>query len=485
MSISRLFFLQTCFHILLPNSIPLQEPPIDLSLKDSFDRRLENALSKLSKGRSLDGSIKLLESCIKEQPNNPDLHLYLACANAGKAHVIARTQIDKLLQEKQGIKKPIRYSDSNLVMTENLDIIKLRIIQYSKKATEHIRIAKSLPDHDVKNNLSVSFYQSWINAILFRLPRSIAQECLPKNTNYQHIISPIKEDKELISHPKFNLYLSDILNYIGDYSYFKSYKDKNIILFFEENPNILKESFTHLEEYIHESKDPSIDLQLRLSILRENQSTQHISKLPRNERTPELITAKIQAGLDFYKTYYESNKSNWFCGLMYASKLYMNSEKDKCINIINSLNLQNSAGLPTYTLYFPKELRAFIEPKKLLPNEYRYITLASTCMFMETPMNSTSEFLSGISKSIEITNSLAFIKHKDGQFYSVLNQLENMIIRFIIIYLNGFITKNPSIELPQNINQFILQHEADIERSKALLAEFEKLRKKNKTPQTN
>jgi hypothetical protein len=185
-----------------------QLPSIDLTLKEPFNFRLEAALKLLEKGKQLNNVIRLLESCIKEKPDRYDLHLYLACANAGKGHFLAKATVDQFLQEAklktysediaawtamQSDEKsilfqtprptpplPVKTSDDKALFSLSKDEAIKSIERYTKATLAALDHADFLLSDNLPDDIIADFYhkKAWIQSIIWRYPQYVADKCL-------------------------------------------------------------------------------------------------------------------------------------------------------------------------------------------------------------------------------------------------------------------------------------------------------------------
>lgn len=488
---NRKTFFATSILVVCANSSHAQSPSIALSLKEPFDSRLKIAQTKLERGQYLNNVILLLESCIKEKPDRYDLHLYLACANAGRAHILAKAQIDSFQREKRlsryeqdmtdwknaqnhqesvlyGIPKPsplatVHTIDDKAPFTLSLDETKKKIESYSKRALSEISAAeKLLPPDSEKDEAQYHYISAWIQAILWRYPQSLTKNIFPSTFKPDMLISIIEK---LYKYPtyesKSKLIVSDYITYINDYHDFDIFnRGSKIKLVYDSIPELGVKSVRLFREYMQTAEIQSPLFALRLSVL--NQDIERLKWLKTHTTkgdfsgSLEESEGMFSSDLSIYKEIANNNQNNAIIWYLYACKLLSNNKIQECRDAVHKGNMMQAGGFPEYRLSAPKSISWAVPLQILVPKDSE-ILISSIINDYNSNSDIDQQLMAFKDKIItcnkideSIENDKLDLENKN-KILTTSHWMKNLVF----LKLSSFVNKNPDIILPEEIMIFI------------------------------
>jgi hypothetical protein len=487
----------------------VQAPSITLSLKEPFERRLELARKKLERGQHLNQAISLLESCLKEKPGRFDLHLDLACACAGRAHVLARAQIDTIVHDRHltkyeeeleewekaqhnpesilyRVQKPlplleVRTSDDNLRFKLSSEEVISKICSYSERALSEISQAEKLllPDLE-KDQIQFYYVSAWVQAILWRYPRSLTEKVFPVDFKVEKIIANMKKISSFESSGiSSRLVISDFLYYINDHKDFQSFNGGLVKkLIFSSTPERGDEAIRLFREYIESKKGKSPVFELRLSIMQQDNELQGFFQKQKSKKevggnSLDKMGLIFAGGLSVYEEIANNNTDNsilWYC---YATKLLSNDKRKEAWEAIVRGNAMPIGEFLEYTLSAPRLLAWAVPTQVLIPQHFEI--LMSTLVDAGLNERKGSDSLKNIEEIIKISNKIEEAsmnekykeenrkKLRDAVFWMKSTLLTRVIL---------FQEKNPDGKINEEILGFMRNNRREWNRAVKSLALF-------------
>ncbi len=393
----------------------------------------------------------------------------------------AQTSPESILYKTPEILFPavIHTIDDGLLFKLSLEETKNKIQIYSERALSEISIAeKLLPVDSEKDQVQFNYVSAWIQAILWRYPRSLAEKIFPKEIKVEEIIQIIEKLSNFESSmSKSKLIISDFICHINEYKDFQSLNRglKNKLVY-SSKTELSEKTIRLFREYMDSIKNSSPVSALRISILNQDNKRQKLfeksaGKKDYSSPTLEETSLIFESDLSVYENIANDNQNNsvlWYC---YATKLLWNNKMKEYWEAIIKGNAMQAGGFLEYSLSAPKQIAWAVPTQVLIPKDFEILMSSITSGSLE--QDHVSEVIQFVSKVEEASNNKnhAFEnkkKLKDAVFWA-----KTMLLSQIVL----FSEKNPDKNLPEEVGDFLRKNPVLYNRAIKSVALFKKFNK--------